>query len=138
TQMWPQTAGSGPLHILDRVLPVPPPTYPRQMLCEGSVVNLPASMLLLSRDGFRRSIPISTRVMQVRAGLRRAARRGELFHLWLHPFNLGSDPQLFGALEQIFRTAHDLRANGQLEILTMQQTAERVRQTSGSLTQRNS
>lgn len=126
TRIWPHAAGSGVWHILDRFLPVPPSTYPRRELREGALVNLPASMMLLPRDGFRRYIPLRTRITQAQAGLRRAAQRGELFHLWFHPFNLGSDARLFGALEQIFRTACELRASGQLKICTMQQTAEQV------------
>jgi peptidoglycan/xylan/chitin deacetylase (PgdA/CDA1 family) len=127
TRLWPREGG--PLHTLDRTIPTPPTTYPLEGLSEGKLVNLPASMFLVPRDGFRRYIPMQSRVSQMQSGLRRAAERGELFHLWFHPFNLGSDPRLFTALEQTFQTACDLRANGQLEILTMQQAAERVRQT---------
>ena len=129
TRLWPGISGNGPLHILDRMLPIAPATYPLNELLEGPLVNLPASMILLPRDGFRQYIPTHVRVYQAQAGLHRAAERGELFHLWFHPFNLGSDFRLFTALEHILQAASDLRVSGQLEILTMQQAAEQVKQT---------
>jgi hypothetical protein len=84
--------------------------------------------LYLSRDGFRHFIPIASRVQQAKRGLRRAAERGELFHLWFHPFNLGSDANLFAGLEAIFTYASQLRDQGRLEILTMQQAGQLVHQ----------
>jgi peptidoglycan/xylan/chitin deacetylase (PgdA/CDA1 family) len=114
-------------HILDRALALPPPTYALPSLVEGPLVNLPASMFYLPRDGFRRFIPIGSRVLQAKRGLARASQRGELFHLWFHPFNLASDPRLFSGLEEILRFASTLRSHGALVILTMCQAAERVR-----------
>lgn len=116
-----------PLRILDRVLAFPPPTYPLAELWEGDLINVPASMFLLSRDGFRRLVPLRSRVVQARRGLQRAARRGELFHLWFHPFNLHSDSGLFDALEAILQHAAALRDAGDLSILTMKQAADVVR-----------
>jgi peptidoglycan/xylan/chitin deacetylase (PgdA/CDA1 family) len=127
TRLWPETSGSGLLHILDRASFIPPTTYPLRQLDEGSLVNVPASMLFLSRDGFRRHIPLRARTSQAKAGLRKAAEHGELFHLWFHPVNMASDPALFPCLEEVLRFACELREKGRLECLTMHQTAERVR-----------
>jgi len=128
SRIWPEASGSGVLHILDRALPFSPPTYPLGALLEGPLVNLPASMMLLARDGFRRCIPIETRTSQAKVGLRKASERGELFHLWLHPSNLGSDCALFACLEEILQLADDLRQRGLLQILTMGEAAERIKQ----------
>lgn len=111
-------------HIADRTLAITPPTYSLAELPQGNLVNVPASMFYLARDGFRRLIPIASRVVQAKRGLRRAAARGELFHLWFHPFNLGSDPDLMAGFDAIIRYAYELRDRGQLTILTMQQTAQ--------------
>ncbi|MBV9282043.1 MAG: hypothetical protein JOZ41_18340, partial [Chloroflexi bacterium] len=115
------------LHAGDRVVAPTPPTYPLGRLREGQLVNLPASMFYMHRDGLRRYIPIASRVRQARRGITRAAERGELFHLWFHPFNLASDARLFEGLEAIFAYAAGLRESGRLCTLTMADTAERVR-----------
>lgn len=115
------------LHVIDRTLPLAPTTYPLDSLDEGALVNIPASMFYVARDGFRRAIPLASRVAQAKRGLLRAAERGELFHLWFHPFNLGSDLRLFDGLEQIYRFAAGLRDAGKLEIVPMCAAAELVR-----------
>jgi peptidoglycan/xylan/chitin deacetylase (PgdA/CDA1 family) len=117
-------------HMLDRTVPFVPTTYPLANLTEQRLVNIPASMFLLARDGFRRMIPIGSRVHQAKRGLFRAAAQGELFHLWFHPFNLASDMRLFDGLEEIFRCAAALRDQGRLATLTMRNTAELVREMS--------
>ncbi len=43
------------------------------------------------RTGARRFIPRAARIRKARAGLRTAADRGGVFHLWTHPFNIASD-----------------------------------------------
>lgn len=112
------------LRLLDRTLAFTPTTYAVTGLVEGDRVNLPASMFLVPRDGVRRLIPMASRVSQAERGLKRAAERGELFHLWFHPFNLASDPRLFEALEVVLARAAALRETGGLSILTMQQASE--------------
>ena len=62
---------------------------------------------------------MKVRTGQVKAGLRKACERGEFFHLWLHPENLGNDPQLFGCLEEILQFTQELHERGLLESLTM-------------------
>ena len=41
-------------------------------------------MLFLSREGFRRFLPMRSRITRARRGLRAAARAGRVFHLWMH------------------------------------------------------
>lgn len=138
SRIWPETSGSGIFHILDRALPFSPSTYPLDTLREGPLVNLPASMMLLARDGFRRSIPLQTRAAQAKAGLRKAAQQGQLFHLWLHPSNLGSDTALFSCLEDILQAADTMRQQGLLQILTMCKAAEWIQQAGADVPHRRS
>lgn len=127
SRRWPNTSGSGVLHILDRSIPVCPPTYELPSLVQGQLVNLPASMIFLSSDGFRKLIPDAVRIQQARAGLVRAGELGRLFHLWLHPANMASGVGTFNTLEAILATAVSLREQGRLDVLTMEAAAERIR-----------
>lgn len=117
----------GAAHLLHRALALPPPTYdPRTLRVSERLVNLPASQFLLAYDGVRGYIPTASRVRQARLGMEQAARRGEIYHLWFHPFNLGTSPRMFEALEQILREAAQRRERGQLLVMTMEQAAEWV------------
>ena len=72
----------------------------------------------------RRWIPTASRVRQARIGLNRAVRRGHLYHLWLHPFNLGGDDAMFDALTRILAEVARRRERGRLRVLTMGGAAE--------------
>ncbi len=117
----------GLVHLIDRSLALTPPTY-NLATCKVSnkLVNLPASQFLLAYDGIRSRIPTASRVRQARLGMEQAARKNELYHLWFHPFNLGTSPRMFDALEQILKIASIMREQGKLDILTMEQTANKV------------
>jgi peptidoglycan/xylan/chitin deacetylase (PgdA/CDA1 family) len=110
---------------LDYLLALPPVTYDAATLREGErLVNLPASQFLMSYDGLRGWIPTVCRVRQAKLGIERAVSRNHLYHLWFHPFNLGSSPRMYDTLEQILREVARRRDAGQLRAMTMQQAAE--------------
>lgn len=112
-------------HVADRAFGWTPATYdPAALKVTGRLVDLPASQFLMAYDGFRRYIPTASRVRQARRGLERAVRRSELYHLWFHPFNLGTSEKMFDALEQILRHAATLRDTGRIEVMTMGQAAD--------------
>jgi peptidoglycan/xylan/chitin deacetylase (PgdA/CDA1 family) len=114
-------------HLADRALGLQPPTYDLTCLqVNDKLVNLPASQFLIQYDGVRQYIPTATRVAQARKGLDRAVERGELFHLWFHPFNLGSSEKMFDALEQILSEVARRREAGQLRVMTMEGAAKWV------------
>ncbi len=117
----------GLAHLLHRAFAFPPPTYDLAT-CKvmDKLVNLPASQFLLAYDGIRSRIPTASRVRQARLGMEQAARKNELYHLWFHPFNLGTSPRMFDALEQILQIAASLREHGKLDILTMEQAAQNI------------
>ncbi len=116
-----------PAHLLDRTLGLTPPTYaPADCLQPDGVVNLPASQFLMSYDGVRAQIPTQARVRQARLGLARAIQHGEIFHLWFHPFNLGSSEAMFEALIHILAMVWEGRDRGQLRVMTMGQAAQAI------------
>ena len=117
----------GLAHLFHRALAMPPFTY-NLATCKVNdhLVNLPASQFLLAYDGIRSRIPTTSRVRQARLGMEQAAAKNELYHLWFHPFNLGTSPRMFDALDQILQIAATMREQGKLQILTMEQTANRV------------
>lgn len=115
----------GAAYLLHQALAIPPPTYALDRLRVGDrLVNLPASQSLLAYDGLRRFVPTASRVRQAQRGLDHAARRGRLFHLWFHPFTLGTSNAMFYALEQILQDVDRRRQAGDLRALTMAAAAD--------------
>jgi hypothetical protein len=110
-------------HFVDQLGRVAPPvSRPTEAL--PGLWNIPGSMVLIGRDGVRKFIPLASRVAKARAGLRRAVAEEKMFHLWLHPSNLASDPDaMLGALRAILTEAARLRERGSLEIHTMHSLA---------------
>ena len=111
-------------HLADRTLAIPAPTHPRAGIVEDGLVNVPSSMMLMARDGLRRMMPMASRRKQAFDGVRRAAERGEMFHLWLHPSDLGTDPALCELLGEIFEYVASLRDEGKMRVATMADVAE--------------
>jgi peptidoglycan/xylan/chitin deacetylase (PgdA/CDA1 family) len=115
----------GFFHLFDRALGLPPPTYdPVSLRVGDNLVNLPASQFLMAYDGVRAYIPTASRVRQARIGIRRAVQRNHLYHLWFHPFNLGTSDNMFDALEGILREVARRRDEGKLRVMTMADAAE--------------
>ncbi len=114
----------------DRALPFTPPTYTPDTLVEPighqRLVNLPASQFLIARLKGSKIMPARVRVNDAKRGLAQAAQRGELFHLWFHPYNLGLGESMFSGLEQILREVARLRDTGTLRILTMDTAADEI------------
>jgi hypothetical protein len=105
-------------HLLDNILPVAPPVVLPQR--ENNLWNLPASYFYPPADRGWGLLPVSSRVGKVKQGLRQAAKKRRIFHLWFHPFNLASHPEkLLGGLEAIFAEVCRYRDLGLLNNLTM-------------------
>lgn len=113
-------------HLVDQAAAIPPPVSPASERLPG-LWDIPGSMMLLSRVGIRRLVPMQSRVRKARRGLRRASREGKVFHLWFHPFNLAVDRQaMLRVLDEILEEAARLRASGQLTIHTMGSLADEL------------
>jgi len=88
---------------------------------------LPATSFYLHREGSARLLPVAGRVMRAKAGIREAESRRSLFHVYLHPFNLASDPdRLLAGLEEIFRLVAVERDSDRLDNPTMGGLARRL------------
>lgn len=114
-----RNAGKRAQSFVRALLPTPAPTvWPRRR--EHGLIELPSSLLLIGRSGLRRLVlPRWFRLKGV-LGLRAAARRKGVFHLWFHPSNFYAqmDTQ-FRILEQLLQEAARLRAEGTLRVATM-------------------
>ena len=104
--------------MLDQALAVTPPTG--QPMCFDGLVETPSSMLFLSREGFRRHIPMTSRVTRARRGIARAVETASVFHLWMHVEDLVPDPEtMLAALGSVLGDARRRADVGELEIRTM-------------------
>ena len=107
-------------HLLDIARMATPPTVmPTQ---QRGVWNIPGSMLYTPSFGARQVVPVWMRVRRAKAGLNRAVKRNQVFHLWFHPTDLAcrKDAMLSG-LERIFEYAAELRSAGKLRVKTMRE-----------------
>jgi hypothetical protein len=105
----------------------PPPTTAWEGLVgEAGLCDIPASAFLRPYAERRRSLEPRRRARLV-AGLRSAARRGRLFHLWWHPHNFARHPrESFDLLNRLLDEADRLRASDGLLSLSMGDVAARA------------
>jgi hypothetical protein len=84
-------------------------------------------MFFPGMSGISKYVSAKDRANRAKLGLRRAAEEGRLFSLYTHPENFlrGSD-ELLQAFGEICREAAELRDAGQIDVLTMEQVADRL------------
>jgi peptidoglycan/xylan/chitin deacetylase (PgdA/CDA1 family) len=112
-------AGKG-AHLMDRLLAVRPPVYSGSLRTEEGLLNVPGSMLFLARAGIRRYIPLRCRYTQAAKGIAAAVERGGVFHLWLHPIDLGYDRgPLLTTLHQVLKLMASVVGDGRGRFATM-------------------
>ena len=89
--------------------------------------SISASAYYRPADSFGRIIPVSSRVHQSIKGIRKATTTKGIFHLCLHPSDLGvrSEP-LIGGLKRILQYADKQRQEGKLDLLSMSQLAKHL------------
>ena len=110
-------------HLADAIVPVTPAVVEPVSRADG-LVELPGSMLLMSRNGLRRLILPRLVKLKAKRGLRAAVRSRRVFHLWFHPSNFYFDAEgQFGALEAVLEEAARLRRAGRLDVRTMRSFA---------------
>lgn len=111
-------------HLVDIATVAPPPLVEPRRDRHG-LWNVPASMLYTPSFGARCVVPVALRVMRAKAGLRAAAQKGGLFHLWFHPTDLTvRTAAMLNGLRQVLRYAAELRERGQLQIAPMGEVPE--------------
>lgn len=103
------------------------PTAPPMSECsvtEG-LVNIPGSMLIRSRSGWRRIIPLRLTQARAQKGIARAAETGAIFHLWTHPLNFACrSDAMFELVRRIFATVDRKRSQGLIRTCTMREVAD--------------
>ncbi len=105
--------------VIDHYLFVKPP------LCgpfksNGNCWNIPGSYFLGHFAGFWKLLPMSFRTTKIKKGIVDAVQNKRIFHLWLHPCNIATDPcRMLKGLEDIFKYINDLRTTGSIENLTL-------------------
>ena len=72
-------------NLVDKMLPIAPEAV--QPVRDGGMVNVPGSMLFMSRNGLRRFAAANVTATKLRRGVAAAAAGGGVFHLWFHPSN---------------------------------------------------
>lgn len=112
-------------HYIDEFLALSPRSVKVKETLSG-LVNVPGSMLYMSKDGIRSFIPVKFRVKKGKKGIDRAIEKKEVFHFWFHPFNLVGkyENELLDGIEEILRYAVLRKEEGLLNIMTMQQIAK--------------
>ncbi len=76
--------------------------------------------IFFSRHGYRRAIPMSSRVARACKGLDVAVKRNGLFLLWCHPGDFAGNPTaMLAGFEKVCRQAAKLREMGKLEIVPL-------------------
>lgn len=83
-------------------------------------VGLSPGKFINARIGFRRRVPATATLRRAKTMLRYASIRGRTFHLYTHPHNFINDEGMFGRLETILDMATTMVAEGQLEVMTME------------------
>ncbi|HEX6038650.1 polysaccharide deacetylase family protein [Longimicrobium sp.] len=108
-------------------------TIPWAGIARGDgLCDVPASRFL--RPYSPRMAPLEPlRLRRIRDGLRRAARRGELYHLWWHPHNFGTHlEQNVAFLRRVLDEFAALREAEGMQSLTMDQAASAARAAAGT------
>lgn len=118
-------------HFVDRLLAAPPPCHTEFQGIRGPgggrfLFNIPASMFLTPLAGLWRIVPVSRRVLQAKRGIERSLGESGLFHLWFHPENISSSPDLEDALEEILRFVSSHIEAGRMTCYTMARLARRL------------
>lgn len=108
-------------HYLDNLLGIAPNTS-KPIIDELGLFMTTGNMHYYQRSGIRKLIPIFMRVRKAKKGVDLAIKRGEVFHMWFHPFNLASDPDgLLKGLDQILAYVRKKMDEGSLDSLTMEE-----------------
>ncbi len=118
---------------LDHILPLSPPVVlPKR---EDGLWNMSASYFYPSTYRWWGRMLGQSRMLKVKLGLRQAAKKRRVFHLWLHPFNLASQPdKLFGGLETTFVGVSRYRDMGLLDNMTMGELTDNLKRQAGQKT----
>jgi len=105
-------------NLADKILPIAPePVRPER---DGSMVNLPGSMLFMSRNGLRKFAARGVTASKLDKGIDAAIRSEGVFHLWFHPSNFyHSGESQFAVFEAFIGTLRGLVDRDLIEVKPM-------------------
>ncbi len=93
---------------------------------EDKIINLPSSRFLRPYYSFIKFLE-PLKIQRIKKGMRRAARRNELFHLWWHPHNFGKNiDKNFKNLEKIFQEYERLNRKRKFTSETMTSLTRKI------------
>ncbi len=96
----------------------------------SGLINIPDSLLLVSRKGIQKILLPAQAVRKFVWGIRAAAKQKKIFHLWFHPSNFSYDTDTqFDIFENMLKHLARARDEGAIEVMTMGACAERYAQT---------
>jgi len=105
-------------NLVDKILPISPESISPQR--EGTMINLPGSMLFMSKNGLRKFAGPGVTRSKLNKGVTAAMRDGAVFHLWFHPSNFYHDQESqFVLFENFLRSVRDLSNQGSLQMKPM-------------------
>jgi hypothetical protein len=110
-------------HFIDQILPLAPPSVMLRVDDYGNYF-LPGSFMLFRYDGIRRLVPDGIRLMKIKRGIDRAIRMKKIFHLWFHPWNLGSSKRMTSLLIKILEYVDAQRSANSLQVATMSEVLD--------------
>lgn len=115
------------LRIVDVYVPLrPSDCYPLQAPQAGLPLNLPGSRLLRPGPCRLRAME-SLKLRRVLGGMRCAARRGHVYHLWWHPHNfVGHTDHKLAVLESVLAELRRLRESHGLRSMSMAEARDTV------------
>lgn len=118
------------MRYIDEALERTPPTVtPNE---KNGLVEVPGSQVFRPNHGGWEYTPQDSQVKRAMKGLDRAAQTGEVFHLWFHPFNLSLDKEeLLASFEDVLSYASELRAKGEIEMLSLYDIGKEYTQSDG-------
>jgi peptidoglycan/xylan/chitin deacetylase (PgdA/CDA1 family) len=106
-------------HFLDQALPFAPKSVQVTSDSKSKKLCVPGSLLLFAYDGTRSIIPDYSRIIKIRQGIDRSIRESKIFHLWFHPWNLGSSTRMFQVLESVLAFVAAKRDKQLLQVVAM-------------------
>jgi peptidoglycan/xylan/chitin deacetylase (PgdA/CDA1 family) len=99
-------------------------TYPVDSISSRLPIDLPASFFFRTPpEPLRRLEPL--RLKRIKDGMTQAARQGQVYHLWLHPYN-AAEAEAFRSLEEVVRHYRYLAERYGMISLNMEELGERV------------
>ncbi len=122
----PGTIPSAVLRLLDALLAFAPVVdTPKKH--QGGLWIIPSSQFYAPFMRVGKYVSVRARVKKAIRGLKKAAAKKAIFHLWTHPWNLGCKTDLLiDGLDQILSEAARLRSLNQLDILPMGAIARKL------------